>query len=739
MTRMPRALVCLIAGALTGVLLLCGSPAQATALSADLQQRMAAAAPGGQVPVIVHFAERTDLRAFAPRRDRAVARAEMVRGLRAQARRSQGALQDFLRRQGTEPAELWLINALAVRVPPALVADLAAWPGVAVVELDGQVPPPAPVTLAVPAAPTGNIAALGVLPLWEAGFTGSGLVVASFDTGVDVEHPDLASRWRGGTNSWFDPYTDSLSPNDVDGHGTAVTSLMVGGAASGNTIGVAPDAQWIAAKIFPDEGLADNSKIHLAFQWALDPNKDETGNDAPDVVNNSWGFEQNANQCVTSDSFRSDIQVLQAAGIHVVFSAGNSGPAASTSVSPANYPEGLAVGSIGADYAVSSFSARGPSACSGSIYNDLTVDVYPELVAPGESVFVAYPARVFASGYAIASGTSFSAPHVSGALALLRSAVPPLTEEPVAAYRLRLEQALLGTSADLGPGGADNSYGRGLADLTAAFARLTAQPHLSIYDPIAPENDDQLDFAPVTPGTFKDLAFTLENTGTAVLGINAISNTLVAPELTLIANTCPLTLAAGAQCTLTVRFAPTAFVNYSGSITVSSNDPHQPLRSLTVTGIGNSLPPPALLLAPANNAVDLSLPVTFSWAQRGDRDGDVVTMTLLLDTDPNFDPAAHTILVLAVGTSGALLATAGFFLWPLSRKGRRQWLVAGILATLGLMAACGGGGGGGTTVVPTDSVVVDNLANNTTYYWKVRTEDSHGGVSESSVRSFTTR
>jgi subtilisin family serine protease len=276
---MHRILVLLIAGTVAAVLLLSGNLALAAPLAPELRQRMETAGPGGKVPIIIHFADRLDMQPFARRahgRDRATARAEMVRGLRDHARRSQGPLQNFLRQQGREPSELWLINALAAQVPPALVETLAAWPGVAVVELDGQVPRPAPVTLAVTAPPTDNIANIGAKSLWDAGFSGLGVVVASFDSGVDARHPDLVTRWRGGSNSWFDPYTATPEPTDTDGHGTAVTSLMVGGAAmpanlGGNNIGVAPDAQWIAAKIFPAVGNADNSMIHRAFQWAINP------------------------------------------------------------------------------------------------------------------------------------------------------------------------------------------------------------------------------------------------------------------------------------------------------------------------------------------------------------------------------------------------------------------------------------------------------------------------------------
>ena len=46
---------------------------------------------------------------------------------------------------------------------------------------------------------------------------------------------------------------------------------MVGGAAGGSSVGTAPDAQWIAVKIFDDRGVATTTGIHAGFQWLLDP------------------------------------------------------------------------------------------------------------------------------------------------------------------------------------------------------------------------------------------------------------------------------------------------------------------------------------------------------------------------------------------------------------------------------------------------------------------------------------
>jgi len=73
--------------------------------------------------------------------------------------------------------------------------------------------------------------------------------------------------------------------------------LLVGGAAGGTAIGVAPGARWISVKIFADNGLASLSGIHLGFQWLLDPDGNPATDDAPDVANHSWGLNGSVGQC----------------------------------------------------------------------------------------------------------------------------------------------------------------------------------------------------------------------------------------------------------------------------------------------------------------------------------------------------------------------------------------------------------------------------------------------------------
>ncbi|MFD0578633.1 S8 family serine peptidase [Dactylosporangium darangshiense] len=216
---------------------------------------------------------------------------------------------------------------------------------------------------------------------------------------------------------------------------------------------MAPDARWIAVKMFNDRGAATSTAIHRGFQWLLDPDGNPDTADAPDVVNDSWT--SSAGGC--NLDFQPDLAMLRAAGILPVFSAGNYGPTAGTVLSPANNPEAFAVGSTDLADVIDPSSSRGPSACGQP--------VVPRAVAPGVNVRTTDLYGL----YTTASGTSLAAPHVSGALALLLSAFPDLPADRQAA-------ALEGGAADLGPGGPDNDYGYGRLDAFAAYQWLSTMP-----------------------------------------------------------------------------------------------------------------------------------------------------------------------------------------------------------------------------------------------------------------------
>jgi len=429
--------------------------AKAGSIDPELAEVLANSAPDDTVAVIIDMADKVDVKDL--RKADAQGRADLVRGLKSKAAAAQQPLNALLAKNGiTNPKQLWMINSLAVEMPVQLVPEVAAAIQVDTVRLDRQI------TLDAggpgsPGTPEWNIATINADTVWAQGVTGEGIVVGSMDTGVDALHPDLATRWRGGNNSWFDAHGQYSEPHDANGHGTQTTSLMVGGDASGNSIGMAPGAQWIAAKIFDDAGNSTASAIHAGFQWMLDPDGNPNTDDAANVVNNSWNILSTLNQCDTE--FEADILTLRAAGIAVVFSAGNSGSADSTSLSPANNAGSLAVGAVDEFLAAGYFSSRGPSACDGGLY--------PQLIAPGVNVKTADLTfgGIFPNSYAYNNGTSYSAAHVAGALALLQSAFPGSSLQ-------QRETALEQTATDLGDTGADNTYGYGMINVIAAYDAL---------------------------------------------------------------------------------------------------------------------------------------------------------------------------------------------------------------------------------------------------------------------------
>lgn len=709
------------------VSLLLSPPQASAAVDEALRARMNRVAVTETLPVIVTFAEPVGVAGVVPQELRGKGkRGELVQRLRSRADLSQASLRAFLLQQGVRGVRpLWIINALAVEAKPDLVATLAAWPGVASVSLDGIVPLPEVLPAQIPGVEW-NVEAVRAPDLWGQGFDGTGVVVATLDSGVDPQHPALAANRRGSA-SWFNPYAEAcavsglctacdasaLLPCDVSGHGTAVMGVAVG--AGG--IGVAPGAEWIAAKIFNDADVATFSAIHAAFQWALDPDGNSTTDDAPDVVNNSWSLD-GGTTCFTE--FQPDIQALKAAGIAVVFAAGNDPAVVS---SPGNYPESLAVGAVDRDGLIAPFSSRGPSPCD-------PLEPFPELVAPGVQIRTAdlTLSGTISDPYQTISGTSFSAPHVSGVLALLLDAFPGLS--PAA-----FETTLYASAVDLGEAGADNVYGYGLVNAFNAFAALSGNPVVSLHDPVAPVDDGILPFGNILPGTSRDLAVTVRNAGGGELTITTVAGAGLVAPFSLLAETCSsVNLAAGESCTVTLRFAPPTHDVFSGTLEIlSSAGPF----SVALSGSGNTAPVAPVLVFPPSGAL-VERPVTLGWIHPGDADGDPVTDEVVISTSPHL--ASTLPRSLPAGT-GAMLAGFGLagalFL-------RRRFALAGSAALLVLLAfllSCGGGGGG-TAPVPLTAdrtFVATDLAPATTYYWKIVSSDGFGGSSQSAIGSFTTR
>jgi subtilisin family serine protease len=441
--------------ALLALLVSFSNPANSATFGPALQGALKKAGPYDRLPIIVRFADALDLSGINPKTKTQKELLELLQLIyQINKKLFAAVLQNY---NASEQRDLWIINAQSLLLPKYAIQQLRWLPFIEHVALDRKLAldAVAAVPPSVPGVPGWNLGMIHAPLLWTKGARGQGMVVAIVDSGVDASHPALADNWRGGNNSWFDAHGEHIAPYDASGHGTRVAGVAVGGESQGNALGVAPSAQWIAAKIFSDAGEAPVSAIHAAFQWLLDPDGNPASNDFPHIVNNSWSFSENVNQCVTE--FDSDIATMKALGITVLFSAGNvgNGGTPNTSTSPGNTATNTAVAAVNSSGLVSGFSSRGVSACDGGLF--------PHISAPGDLLLSAD--TTFGHGFdstATVSGTSFAAPHVAGALALLGSILPFDSSDD----NLLLLQS---TAQDIEQPGDDNAAGKGLLDLQAAY------------------------------------------------------------------------------------------------------------------------------------------------------------------------------------------------------------------------------------------------------------------------------
>jgi subtilisin family serine protease len=305
---------------------------------------------------------------------------------------------------------------------------------------------------------------------WRMGITGAGRLVSNLDTGVDGTHPALADRWRGAADpryaghpewAWCDPVHHTSIPADSGSlpHGTITMGIVCGAAPeTGDTIGVAVGAQWIGAVMIGSTSNLEQvtAYVLIALQWIADPDGDPaTVWDVPDVNNGSWGFPPAWLPHPCDERFWVAIDGCEASGVALIFSAGNEGPGSQTIRNPGNRgvsdSRSFSVGAVDTrdpDFPIAEFSSRGPSRCTP----DGSMSIKPEISAPGVDIRSSIP-----GGYFNGDGTSESAPHVSGVVALIRQANPNLSTEQV--YQILME-----TSIDKGAPGDDNNYGRGMVD-----------------------------------------------------------------------------------------------------------------------------------------------------------------------------------------------------------------------------------------------------------------------------------
>jgi hypothetical protein len=300
------------------------------------------------------------------------------------------------------------------------------------------------------------------------GARGADSVVAVLDTGVDIDHPDLQDKiidWAE-----FDingrKVLRSL-PADSLGHGTHVCGTIAGGDASGDHIGMAPEALIIVAKVIDDRAGGSLAQLLAGFDWAL-----KCG---AHVINMSLGtatFDHILASEWDMDPWETTLARAIRAGVVTVAAIGNDGH--QTTCSPANHLLAFSVGAHADDSRCAAFSGGsalkvvrpvGPEGAPMSVtYNK------PDISAPGINILSAMPLHGQDKPWDVKHGTSMAAPHVSGAVAQLLSAtdiknLPAPLRAPV------ICDLLQAACLDVGEIGVDQRFGYGCINIHAAIAR----------------------------------------------------------------------------------------------------------------------------------------------------------------------------------------------------------------------------------------------------------------------------
>ena len=458
-------------------------------------------ANGQQAEFMVVLADQADLRPAAALPTKTEKGRFVYDALRNKSQTTQGPILQWLRERGIEHRSFYIVNAVFVKGTREIAEALAARPDVMRVEGNPHIHNDLPQSLPAVRSPLQPEAPqtieLGITyahapQVWALGYTGQGIVVAGADSGVRWTHDALKPHYRGwdGQNAdhdynWHDSIHDSVgnpcgndspAPCDDAGHGTHTIGTAIGDDGAGNQIGMAPGAKWIGCRNM-DLGTGTPARYIECMEFFLAPYPIGGGQGdptkAPDITNNSWSC--TTEEGCSATTLQAAVEAQAAAGIMMVASAGNDGPACGSidngdaAGPPSYYAAAYTVGALdtGTD-TIADFSNRGP------VTIDQSNRIKPDITAPGTAIRSSF--NKSDSEYASLEGTSMASPHVAGAVALLWSARPGL-QNNISSSRALLNSAAVHILDGICDGGPpvtpNNTYGSGRLDI---FAAVEARP-----------------------------------------------------------------------------------------------------------------------------------------------------------------------------------------------------------------------------------------------------------------------
>ncbi|MAW62040.1 MAG: hypothetical protein CMJ94_14580 [Planctomycetes bacterium] len=257
------------------------------------------------------------------------------------------------------------------------------------------------------------------------GYNGAGIKVGVIDTGIDYNHPELASVYAGG----WDFVNNDADPMDDHFHGTHVSGTIAAQEDGTGVVGVAPAVEIYALKGFSASGNGVASDLIAAVDW--------TTVNGMDVVNNSWGGGH-------TSTMRDAFDASMAAGVIHVCASGNNYGFGGVS-NPARYASTYAIGAMDINGKLAPFSNRGPEV---------------DFAAPGVDVLSAN----LGGGYTTASGTSMASPHACGVVALLLAHGNLVDEDGDGHLFEEVRNRMAKVAIDRGDVGRDNRFGWGVVN-----------------------------------------------------------------------------------------------------------------------------------------------------------------------------------------------------------------------------------------------------------------------------------
>lgn len=232
--------------------------------------------------------------------------------------------------------------------------------------------------------------------LWESGYFGDKVVIAALDTGYDYTHKDLKNSILNGINLTNDFNGNKNEFMDNSGHGTHTTGIIVASHSSSASYGIAPNAKIIALKILDKYGKGTVKDIINGIKYCINWNQ-MTKENKINIISMSLGSSINNLDLynVIREAARKNIIIINSAGNH-----GDGDLYTEEIQYPSIYDHVIQVCAMDKNKKIANFS---------------NTNKFVDIAAPGVNI----KSTFLNNGYAIFSGTSQAAPHVSAAIALL--------------------------------------------------------------------------------------------------------------------------------------------------------------------------------------------------------------------------------------------------------------------------------------------------------------------------------